>query len=167
MPKRSFTQYQRSMVSHKVFFLILFIIVLIALGVWLGMASKADPKAESPYAAVYLTTGDIYFGKFSRFPMPHITDAWHLDRGVDKNGTPQMGLSEVKNAFWAPSGDIYLNRNQIVFWTELRNDSQLIPVLSGKQQISVPPGISAPVNPPSGQTAPSPAPTGSQSTTTP
>jgi hypothetical protein len=135
MPKRSLENtYRRSFRSHKLFFFALFLVVLVILGVWIGFAANKDPKAESQYSAVYLTTGDVYFGKFSRFPMPHMTGAWHLDRGVDKNNNPQIGFSEVKNAFWGPAETMYFSKGQIVFWTKLRNDSPIIKILTGEQQ---------------------------------
>jgi len=119
----------------KTIMIAVLVVVLIILGVWIGRSfGKTDPNGNSAYSAVYLTTGDIYFGSFSRFPTPHITNAWHLDRGVDKNNQPQLGLSAMKDAVWAPANTLYLNAKEIVFWTRLRNDSPLIKSLSGQAQ---------------------------------
>ncbi len=138
-------------VSRKIF-LALLIILLIATGVWLGVSFNAPQRESlSPYSAVYLASGDIYFGKFSRYPEPHMTDAWHLDRGVDKNNNPQVGLSSMKNVLWAPGDTMYFGKNQIVFWTRVRTDSPLIKYLSGQE---VPPPAPTPQEPPQSTSTP-------------
>ena len=39
------------------------IVILLAAGIFLGAKFSGMPSENSPYSAVYLTTGDVYFGK--------------------------------------------------------------------------------------------------------
>ena len=109
-------------------------LVLMGLGVWLGSlafgSGSANPSGPSPYSAVYLSTGDIYYGKLSWFPSPHLTDVWLLQRQQDAQGQAQVAVEPFNSSFWGPVDEIDLNPRQIVFWTRLRNDSKLAQALS-------------------------------------
>jgi hypothetical protein len=107
--------------------LVLIVAVIVTLAFWLGSVFFAakNPAAPSEYSAVYLSTGDIYFGKLSWFPWPHMKNVWYLQRGQDVQGQAQLGLVPLKNVFWGPIDEIYLNPKDVVFWTSLRNDSQV------------------------------------------
>lgn len=130
-------------------------VVLVAAGVWAGLwlvslSRPANPAGPSPYTAVYMTTGDVYFGKFSSFPKPRMTDVWFLQRSAGQDNQPQYGIVPFGNAFWGPVNEVNLNANQILFWASLRNDSQVVKVLqnpSSAQQNGLIPtaaGVQAP-----------------------
>jgi hypothetical protein len=126
--------------------LIIFIIavlVLVVLGVWIGM--NLSKSGNSGYSAVYLATGDVYFGKLSWFPTPHISGAWYLQRGVDAQNRPTAAVVPMKNVAWKPSDTIYFSEKQIVMWTKLASDSDLAKAMvnpesvnQGQNQIPVP-----------------------------
>ncbi len=108
--------------------LVLIVLVVLIFGLWLGLKlmSPKNPAGPSEYSAVYLTTGDIYFGKLSWFPSLRLTNVWFLQRSVNQQNQAQLGLSALKNAFWGPVDEVHLNAKQVIFWTSLRNDSQLV-----------------------------------------
>ena len=110
------------------FLIVVAVIVLAALGIAAGLAWKGGESGASEYAAVYLVTGDVYFGKLSWFPHPRMTNVWLLERGVNAQNQPQLGITPFKNAVWGPVDEITFSEKQIVFWTRLRSDS---PVLKG------------------------------------
>ncbi len=117
------------MISKKLFFvLVLVVLVLLGLSVWLGSlvfkTARPNPAGPSDYSAVYLMTGDIYYGKIHWFPRLHLTNVWVLQRPSEQNG--QLGITRFAQAFWQPVDEVYLNSDQVVFWTRLRNDSQLL-----------------------------------------
>lgn len=115
--------------------LVVLVIVLVGLGVWIGtelMGSKSA-SSPSPYTAVYLASGDIYFGRLSMFPRPKLSDAWFLQRGVNQQNQPQLGLVPFKSAFWGPTGDIYLNPQQVLFWAPVAEGSQVAQSLENPQ----------------------------------
>ncbi|MEK7508078.1 MAG: hypothetical protein AAB602_03285 [Patescibacteria group bacterium] len=116
-------------------------IILVALGIWAGSWfiarwQPANSSGPSAYTAVYLTTGDIYFGKFSRFPRPHMTDVWFLQRSTGQNNQQQFGVFPFGSAFWGPVSKVYFNESQILFWTALRNDSQVVKVLQNPSSVT-------------------------------
>ncbi len=107
----------------KVVFGIIILIILIAIGVgvWMTVSASQNPNGPSQYSAVYLTSGDIYFGKLSWFPQPHLTDVWYLQRSTDQSGQTQVAVAPLKSVFWGPIDEVALNSNQILFWTRLSN----------------------------------------------
>lgn len=117
------------MFSKKFLITALAVIVLafIGLGVWIGSnLRQPDPAGPSEYSAVYLSTGDIYYGILSWFPSPRLKNVWFLQKSVDQNNQPQLGIAPFNRAFWGPVDEVYLNPKQIIFWTRLRNDSQVL-----------------------------------------
>lgn len=129
---------------------VLVVLVLIGFGVWLGSslfgAALSNPSGPSPYSAVYLATGDIYYGKLSWFPFPHLTDVWVLEHGQNASGQAQIGVAPFTSSFWGPVDEIDLNPREIVFWTRLRNDSQLAQALahpSSTAESAVPADVSS------------------------
>jgi hypothetical protein len=111
--------------------LLIILVVVLGLGIWLGVKilGRQNPEAPSKYSAIYLQTGDIYFGELSWFPWPSLKNVWLIQRSVDQQNQVQLGIVPLKNSFWGPTDKIYLNPKQVVFWTNLRKDSQLIKAL--------------------------------------
>ncbi len=152
------------MPSKKFFIVLAFIVLVFAgLGVWVGShLNQQNPTGASEYSAVYLSTGDIYYGILSWFPQPHLTNVWFLQRSTDQNNQPQVGLTQLSRAFWGPVDEVYLNPKQIILWTKLRNDSQVLKAIQNssalqvqsqpQQQVSSPASGSAP----RGSSAPAP-----------
>jgi hypothetical protein len=119
------------MKKHKIIFFGILIVVVAALAVWAGiliagMQSGSNLDAASPYSAVYLSTGDIYFGKLSWFPSPHMTNVWLITRGQDSSGQTQTSLVPFKSVLWGPMDEISFNSQDIVFSTRLKNSSQIV-----------------------------------------
>jgi hypothetical protein len=122
--------------SSKNTLIIIAAVIFVGIGIWLGtMFTGGDEVKDSEYSAVYMISGDIYFGKLSWFPKPHITNAWHLDRSVDAENKPQTALVPVKSALWGPSEDLYLNKDQIIFWSRLREDSQVAKAMDNPEKL--------------------------------
>lgn len=119
-----------NMLNKKlVVILVLLAAILVALAVWIGMQfskTNADGSRPSDYSAVMFTNGDVYFGKLSWFPSPKLTNVWVLQRSVDDQGQVQLGVTPLNRAFWAPVDEVNINFSQIISWTRLRKDSQLV-----------------------------------------
>jgi len=86
---------------------------------------RGEPSVSS-YTAVYMASGDIYFGKMHWFPRPRLTNVWYLQRSVNQQNQPQLSLAKFQDVFWGPVDEIYLNSDQVLFWTSLRSDSQVV-----------------------------------------
>lgn len=124
--------------SKKIFILLVSVLALILVFFVIFVSNLLINKNSnsSPYSAVYLKTGDIYFGKLSWFPRVKIENPWFLQRTVDEKNETRIGVAPLADAFWKPVNEIFLNRSEIVFWTRLQSDSQVIPLLSGENKSS-------------------------------
>lgn len=108
--------------SKKTFVFILAVLLLVILFLLAGYFKVFQVKPQPRYAAVYLTSGDIYFGKVSYFPRLKLTDTWFLRR-IE---TGEWNLEKLKDVVWKPKEPLYLNRKNIVFIVGLQNDSPVI-----------------------------------------
>ena len=116
-----------------IFLFLLIVIVLVIAGVFLGLYLSQGTSAAtqlSPYSAVYLSTGDIYFGELSFAPWPRIKNPWFLQRTSDGEN---LNISPMAATFWGPSNVVNLNPKEIIFWTRLRADSQVASVMANPQ----------------------------------
>jgi flagellar basal body-associated protein FliL len=126
--------------KNKVIFFGIIIVAVIALAVWAGILiagtqSGANPAAPSPYSAVYLSTGDIYFGKLSWFPSPHMTNVWFIQRSTDQSGQAQVSFVPMKSVFYGPMDEINFNAQDIVFSTRLKNSSQIVAAMENPTSV--------------------------------
>jgi hypothetical protein len=138
----------KTMSKKKTIFFGIIIIVVIVLAVWAGvliagMQSGTNPDAASPYSAVYLSTGDIYFGKLSWFPSPHMTDVWFIERSQGQDGQTQVGFAPLTSVAWGPTDGISFNAQDIVFSTRLKNSSQIVQVMENPSSVTAQQGGSA------------------------
>ncbi|MCR4328715.1 MAG: hypothetical protein NUV53_04370 [Patescibacteria group bacterium] len=124
--KSSSTYNSSSMPKRFAILFVVVVIVLVLVGVWMGsLISGSKQGGSSGYTAVFLVSGDVYFGKLSWFPKPKLTKAWFLQRGVDKENNPQVALAPFSSVFWGPEGDVYLNPKQILFWAPISATSEV------------------------------------------
>lgn len=87
-----------------------------------------------PYWAVYLDTGDLYFGKLNKFPKFALSNVYLLQRNQDDQKNP-FSVSKFENAFWAPENKIYLNEKNIVWKAKLKKDSQIVGFIESQQKL--------------------------------
>lgn len=105
------------------------VVLLIALG---AVVYWQRGGFEKPYWAVYLDTGDLYFGKLNRYPKMSLSDVWLLQRNSQDTKNP-LSLAKFKEVFWGPEDKIYLNDEKIVWKTKLREDSQVVQFIKNSQ----------------------------------
>jgi len=74
------------------------------------------------YVAVYLRTGEIYFGKLQYFPKLTLKDAVLLQTGQNN----QLNLLPLVNTFWHSKGYLILNKQNIVWISPIRENSPFI-----------------------------------------
>lgn len=118
----------------------LVIVLAVALGV---LVFWGRGGFEEKYSAVYLNTGDIYFGKLSRFPRMTLRDVWFLQKGSDAQ--QGFGLSKFEKAFWGPEDKMVLNDDTVIWVTELKDDSEVVKAIKNPQVTAAPQaGMTAP-----------------------
>ncbi|MDD4999112.1 MAG: hypothetical protein WC042_01305 [Candidatus Paceibacterota bacterium] len=114
----------KNTVVNKInFFLIILTIFLLLLLIYTLVAKKN--LFEKPYYVVYLETGDLYFGKLSRFPKFTLSDVWLLQR-VQGEYQQDLSLAKFEKAIYEPEDKMEINRSKVVFMAKLKNTSQLV-----------------------------------------
>jgi hypothetical protein len=118
------------MAKKNLFWGIFFVLVVLVSGAIVGYVLSGNdglwPERAPEYSAVYLATGDIYFGELGWFPKPHLKNVWYLQQGVDEENQAQVGILPFKDVAWGPMDKVYLSSDQIVWIARVRDDSQLI-----------------------------------------
>ena len=74
---------------------------------------------EKPYYAVYLNTGDLYFGRLNYFSNSSLSDVYYIQRNPEDRQNP-LSISKFENSFWKPEGKIYINDDMIVWKVRLK-----------------------------------------------
>jgi len=121
---------------------IVVVVVLAVLGFLfrdkLGMGSKSQTKL-SGYQAVFLTNGQVYFGKVSDMRDKYVTlkDIYYLQVNQQEqlqsgqpvaqtqNQQPQLSLVKLGNELHGPDDIMQINRDQILFFEELKADGRV------------------------------------------
>ena len=111
---------------------IILLVIIIVLAVYIFVFNKDyNWQIERPYYAVYLRTGDLYFGHLSKFfSRYNLTNVYLLQR--DSSGN--FSLQKFSQSVYQPEDKLILNRDNIVWISKIQKDSPLIPILEGKQK---------------------------------
>jgi|SRR3989344_5638847 len=131
--------------KQPIVFAALLLLVLVGAGVWVGYALSRRVSPQTRYSAVYLTSGDIYFGELKWFPKPHLKNPWYLDRSISAGeNQPQLAVSLFRNVFWSPGENIYFSPKQIVWVAPIRPESDFARALEESKNISSGDGFQGP-----------------------
>ena len=107
------------------------ITVLVILVVALVLAGFYGFKPE--YRAVYMTTGELYLGKYYAWPQAKLVEARLLQ--VTQDEERPFVLSRFSESLWQPAGDVYINRKQIVWTAPIALNSEMINFLAQEKQV--------------------------------
>jgi len=112
---------------------------LIYVGVRLLTGSEIGPSAvkTSQFQAVFLTNGQVYFGKIKSQSKDsvNLTDIYYLQvqqqvQPEDKNKTAQtdqqLSLAKLGGELHGPEDSMYINRDQVLFWENLKDDGKVV-----------------------------------------
>lgn len=116
-----------------IFLLVLILVAMVAAFIGMQIAGRVN---AARYVAVYLETGEIYFGRISWFPSVRMTNVMMLQRAQD----PAQGwaIEQFTNAAWRPVEPLHLNRDKIVFWTYVDPASPVVQAIEGRVVPQVP-----------------------------
>jgi len=95
--------------------------------------------ASDSMSAVYLKTGDLYFGKIVRFPSYGLKEVYLLQVNQQNQENP-LSVQRFKNIFWGPEDFIKINPDEIVWTSDLRDDSQLAQLIAANPDLVAPQG---------------------------
>lgn len=113
--------------------LLIIVIVLILLiagwGIW-----KLTSNSNSKFSAVYMTTGDLYFGKLVRFPSFGMKQVYTLQVNAQNQENP-LSVQKFSNVFWGPGDFLKINRDQVIWMTSLNDLGQMSQLLTNNPEL--------------------------------
>lgn len=98
-------------------------------------ADRYKDVKQSQYQAVFLTNGQVYFGKISEMDRGDVklTDIYYLQvqqslQAEAKQSTDQQNLSLAKlgGELHGPEDVMYISDKQVLFWENLKDDSKVV-----------------------------------------
>ena len=107
------------------------IVVLVVLGAGFYFNKV---KGDSAYSVVYLTTKEVYVGKLGTFPDLQLRNGYILNTVADTTDPKKTNfqLTPMSEALWAPDGGIHLIKDNVVFYSILKDTSSIAKTLAEK-----------------------------------
>ena len=107
--------------------------LLIVLGFLIWKPNFFGSLLSSNYYAVYLASGDLYFGKMAWYNHNVLTDVRMIQsQQEDKKAQPTLSLVEFsKGVVWGPVESLKLNERNIVWISKLSEESQVMQLIKG------------------------------------
>lgn len=112
-----------------------------------GMSTASQIKSNQ-YQAVFLNSSDgqVYFGKLSVMNRDYykLTDIYYVrvqQVQPDKNNTQaqqNISLAKLGNEIHGPEDVMYINRNSVMFWENLKEDGQVVKAIREYQKNPTP-----------------------------
>jgi hypothetical protein len=107
---------------------VLLLAIVLAIIIW--KPSFLTSMTEKPHYAVYLLSGDLYFGQMSWYCPNTLSDARLIQQGQNtEEGQPDFNLVKFEDVFWGPAGDLKLNKDNVLWITKLSDESQVVKLI--------------------------------------
>lgn len=144
-PKESFTEMadvtaKKSGLVGKLLVISL-IVVSIAVTAFVGVAifngteGEASLVKSDQYQAVFLSDGQIYFGKVTNVQAEYLVleDIYYLqveqqvqpEREGETAAQPKVSLAKLGSELHGPEDQMFISRLQVLFWENLKTDGQV------------------------------------------
>ncbi len=118
------------------FVVALLVIALVAAGVWYVFGRSGLPGLDrGREQAVFLTNGQVYFGKLSKTGDYYVlTDIYYLQQSTSDSANPQKAADEnasdvqlikLGNEVHGPEDRMVIQSEQVLFWENLKEDSKV------------------------------------------
>ncbi len=107
----------------------------------LGPSVGAQAPKGKQYQAVFLTNGQVYFGKLKGTSGNYITlkDVFYIQSNPQQAGAsaspqPQLSLVQLGNEIHGPESQMQIANNQVIFWENLKSDSKVVQAINNKNK---------------------------------
>ncbi len=122
------------------------LVIIVVVGVaWYMTSGGSLAKSQSEYQAVFLSNGQVYFGKVSGEGSPTVTvkDIYYLqvqqqvqpaDEKDKAAKTPQVQLVKLGNEIHGPMDEMRINRDQLLFVEDLKSDGKVVTAIKDFQK---------------------------------
>jgi len=108
-----------------------------------GNVVKDSGSNISDYSAVFLTNGQVYFGKITGNTTDEVelTDIYYLQvnqtvqpstgtNAAEASPAPDISLIKLGNELHGPNDEMHINRAQVLFTESLKSDSKVVKAIS-------------------------------------
>ncbi len=128
--------------SYRWVWWVCIVIALVVAGLWLTGNLSLNLQGSGAFQAVFLSNDQVYFGKLSRADAqyPVLREVYYLQvtqvlQPSDPNnpGT-NVNLVKLGGELHGPEDAMYLNRDQILFYENLKSDSQVVKAIEDYQK---------------------------------
>lgn len=103
------------------------VVILLVLVVWQIFFGK------SSYYAVYMRTGDLYFGKLVKFPSFAMKNVYTLQVTQDEQNP--IRVQKFADVFWGPEDYLKINKDEVVWYTKLKSEGQLSQLITSNPNL--------------------------------
>ncbi|MDP3725477.1 MAG: hypothetical protein Q8R20_03355 [Nanoarchaeota archaeon] len=107
--------------------IILVIVSIILAALLIGVVAWRVVEGRDTFHAVFLKTGDLYFGKLVRFPTFGMKNIYFVQ--ATGNEANPLSIQKFTNVFWGPDDVLQINKKEVVWMTKIRKDSDLAELL--------------------------------------
>jgi hypothetical protein len=113
-----------------------------SLVIWKVISNNMLIKS-SQYQAVFLANGQTYFGKLSNVNDQYVrlTDIYYLQvqqsvqpAQSDAQNQPKVSLVKLGSELHGPEDEMLINRDQVYFWENLKDDSKVVSAIKENQK---------------------------------
>lgn len=123
----------------------LLIIFLIGIFVWYNFLGGNGVKKDQ-YQAVFMVDGQAYIGKLQNSPKStylRLTDVYTIQvqpgaaadaANAGNSATQQPSLVKLGDQLAGAEDEIYLSRNQVSFWENLRDDGKVVQAINANKK---------------------------------
>jgi len=138
--------------KQKKFIMIAIIVVIVAallLGAVMWKKNKSDigQVKKDQYQAVFLTNGQVYFGKIasSNKESVKLTDIYYLqvqqsvqpsdeNKDNNNNNNSQISMAKLGDELHGPEDAMYIQRDQILFWENLKDQGKVVQAIKNNNK---------------------------------
>ncbi|HSX48333.1 MAG TPA: hypothetical protein VLF41_02420 [Candidatus Nanoarchaeia archaeon] len=134
-------------VLNKILVVLLIVAVLLGIGTlvsrFIGGTQTASAVKGKQYQALFLTNGQVYFGHLAQVESGYVklNDIYYLqvqqqvqpDANKNSNQQPQISLAKLGGELHGPEDVMYVNRDQVLFWENLKNDGKVVKAIQDFQ----------------------------------
>ncbi len=129
---------------------VLLLVAVVAFGawfVWTNVINKTDAGIDSSkYQAVFLTNGQIYFGKLHTYdgeylrlttgyyPQAKATDEATTDTTETDTSASGIQLIRLGDEVYGPEDEIFISKKQILHYENLKSDSKVSQLIDQNEQ---------------------------------
>ena len=123
--------------------LVIIVVILAAGFTWWHANNAATGINSNEYQALFLTNGQVYFGKLTDPDNTYVklTDIYYLQ--VQQSVQPgtsstsasnsKISLTKLGNELHAPEDEMFVARDQVLFWENLKSSGKVVQAIEAYQ----------------------------------